>query len=181
MFAAGQGIRSLNAWHSETVGKRKMELAEQALADFYEAREIIEGARTSVSFGDEGSSRQKGDWETEEDTRTLNAYYVPAERLAKASEFFAQLMSRRYRFLALFGQGAVKPYDELFSIRREILLAVRMLFATHRQRREGTLPKDRKKWEETIGWVSEDDQICNRLASAVEEIEKICRPTIHNY
>ncbi len=178
VFAARQGIRGLNAWRAEAVGKRTMELAEEVLADFYQAQEIIDEARIPVSFGDEGRTRQDADWETEDDKRTLNAYFVPAERLSKAGEFFAQLMARRYRFLALFGQEAAKPYDELFNIRREILGAVRMLFVTHQQRREGTLPQDRKKWEETIGWVSEEDAISRRLVGAVGEIEKICRPII---
>jgi hypothetical protein len=170
IFAARQGIRGLNAWRSEAVGKRKMELAEEVLADFYQAREIIDGARIPVSFGGEGSTRQKTDWETEDDTRTLNAYFVPAERLAKNGEFFSQLMAHRYRFLAVFGQQAAKPYDELFNIRRDILLAVRMLYMTHQQRREGDLQQNRRKWEETIGFaLSEEDPISRRLASAVED------------
>ena len=63
--------RAFEAW------KRQTEFAEQIIADFYEARDIINAARMPGSFGDEGSTRQKEDWETENDTRRLNSYYVP--------------------------------------------------------------------------------------------------------
>src|SRR4029077_857524 len=65
---------------------------------------------------------------TEDDTRTLNAYFVPAERLAKNGEFFSQLMAHRYRFLAVFGQQAALPAKEFLAevrrlngIRKEVL------------------------------------------------------------
>ena len=36
--------RGLTKWHAETVGKRRVELAEDVLADFYQARDIIQAA-----------------------------------------------------------------------------------------------------------------------------------------
>src|SRR4051794_16319866 len=48
--------------------KRKVELAEETMASFYEAKEAIEYAREPFTLGDEGGSRAKADWETENDT-----------------------------------------------------------------------------------------------------------------
>ena len=49
--------RTFAAW------KRQTELAEQVLADFYEARDIIAAARSPADLEDEGNTRQKEAWE----------------------------------------------------------------------------------------------------------------------
>jgi hypothetical protein len=165
--------RAFAAW------KRQTDLAEQVLADFYEAREIIEAARSPGGFEGEGKTREREQWEGERDSSLLDSYFRTFERLNNRSEFFSQLRARRYRFLALFGAEATKPYDELFKIRAEIFVAMRMLVTTHRQRYEGSLPEDRKVWEMTVGWPHvTPDPIDARMAAVVETIEKICRPII---
>lgn len=159
--------------------KRKTELAEEVLADFYEAREIFQSARSPGGFESEGKTRERESWEAEGDSRQLDSYFRTFERLSKKSEFFSRLYARRYRFLALFGQAATTPYDELFKIRAEITVAVRMLVMMYRQRSEGSLPQDFKAWETTIGWPHViPDPIDVRLAAVIEAIERICRPTI---
>jgi hypothetical protein len=171
--------RGLHKWRAETIGKRKAELAEEVVADFYEARDILNAARSPGSLGHEGTTREKAAWETEQDTRILNAYFTTAERLFNKEEFFAQFYARRYRFAAHFGVEAAKPYDDLHKIYAHVVVAVRMLIGTYRQRSEGSLPENRRRWEESIGWaVTEDDKIPSRLDAIVEDIEKICRPAI---
>ena len=108
-FAAWTAWRGLNRWRAETIGKRKAEIAEEVLADFYEARDIINPARSPGSLGGEGGTRQRFEWETEEDTRMLDAYFRTTERLSKNAEFFAKLDARRYRFIAVFGKESAKP------------------------------------------------------------------------
>ena len=120
-FDATIAYHGLNKWRAETIGKRRAELAEEVLADFYQARDIITAARSPGSFGHEGSARQRAVWENEDDARKLNAYFATTERLENKAEFFAQLRARRYRFMAHFCRTAAKPYDELFKIRAEIL------------------------------------------------------------
>lgn len=118
--------RGLTKWRAETIGKRKAELAEEVLADFYQARDIIDAARSPGGFGNEGATRQKDDWESEEDTRILNAYFRTMERLISKADFFARFHARRYRFIAHFGTEAGKPYDQLHQIHTEIVVAGRM-------------------------------------------------------
>jgi hypothetical protein len=170
--------RGLNRWRVETIGKRKAELAEDVLADFYQARDIINAARSPGSFGYEGATRPKADWESEDETRTLNAYYATIERLNNQREFFAQFYARRYRFVAHFGTEAGKPFDALNQIYSEIVVAVRLLINTHRQRDDGSLPQNRRTWEASVGWALEDDKIPGRLDALINTIEKICRPAI---
>ncbi len=65
--AAWIAWRGLNKWRDETIGKRKAELAEDVIADFYEAREIILEARSPGSIrADEGNTGPKMDDETPE-------------------------------------------------------------------------------------------------------------------
>ncbi len=162
--------RAFTAW------KRQAEFAEEVLADFYEARDIITQARMPGSFGDEGSTRKKEDWETPTDTSRLNSYYVPVERLFNRSEFFSKLYARRNRFLAMFGQGDAQPYDEIFKIRGEVLIATRMLISTYCDREQGGLPTSRREWEAQIGWGDAvTDPLTRRLNRAIERIEKTCR------
>jgi hypothetical protein len=171
--------RGLNKWRTETIGKRKAELAEEVLADFYQARDIIKAARSPGSFGYEGATRPKADWESEDDTRTLNAYFATIERFNNKREFFAQLHARCYRFIAHFRQEAAKPYDDLFRIRSEVISAVQMLIMTYRDRDQGSLPGDRRDWQ-AIMWEGRDkaDPIPANLDRIVEEIENTCRPAI---
>ena len=82
--------RALEAW------KRRTEFAEVVLADFYQAQRIIDEARSPGSMGNEGSTRPKVAGETEDEERTLNAYFVTAERLNNRSEFFAQHSNPRF-------------------------------------------------------------------------------------
>lgn len=184
--AAALGYRGLNAWRTETIGKRKAELAEQVLADFYEARDIFQFVRQPFTFSNEGATRQKDDGETAADTQRLNTYFAISERLLKRNDFFANLLSRRYRFLALFGHGSEqnRPYDELFKIRTEVMGAVSMLMASYKQSRSGEPPPDRKlreKWESAIGWGDpENDPVARRLNDIVEAVEKTCRPAIED-
>ena len=131
--------RALETW------KRRTDFAEAVLADFYQAKDIISAARSPGSFEDEGSTRPKAKWETEDDTRRLNAYFVTTERLSGKREFFAQLHARRYRFLTYFGPDAAKPYYDLHSVYARIVVAVQMLVGSYRQRDQGSLPQDRRR------------------------------------
>lgn len=182
--AARLGFLGLNAWRMETIGKRKAELAEQVLADFYEARDIFQYARQPFTFGNEGGARQKEEGETREETERLNTYFAITERLLNRNDFFANLEARRFRFLALFGYDSeqTKPYDELFKIRAEVMRAVWMLMLTYRSTRRGEPPpehKVREQWESAIGWDNPgNDVIPQRRDDIVKMIEKICRPAI---
>jgi hypothetical protein len=89
-FGVYIGYRGLEKWRAETIGKRRLELAEEVLGDFYQAREVIQAVRSPASFGREGSTRQKAEWETENDTGNLNAYFAAIERLNNHSDFFCR-------------------------------------------------------------------------------------------
>ena len=167
--------RGLTKWHQETIGKRRIELAEEVLADFYQARDIIKAARSPFSYSHEGQSRRRGENETEEDTRLLNSYFAPTERFASKADFFAEAWARRYRFTAFFGPEAARAYDDLFEVRNEIIAAVRSLISAHRHQ---VSPTERARWEDTIWAGAEDDLIPARIDRVIDAIEATCRPAI---
>src|SRR5262245_8878987 len=118
-------IKGINRWRAETIGKLRIELAEGTLAEFYEARDIIQAARSPLIRLGEGSTRELEDWEKaappDYNPRDRDALYASAERLEKRSEFFAKLNARRYRFIAHFGPEAAKPFDEIRRVHDEII------------------------------------------------------------
>ena len=165
--------RALASW------KRRTELAEEVLAGFYQARDIIQAARSPGSYSGEGSTRPKTDWETEGDQGTLNAYFASTERLLANAEFFAQLQARRYQFLALFGSDATKHFDEIFQIKHEINVGVMMLISWHRHAKLGGKIDGREKMEARIWSMGDtDDLLLTRLNNAVSGIEVICEPVL---
>ncbi len=170
--------RGLNRWRAETIGKRKVELAEEVLADFYQARDIIAAARSPFGTSGEGDTRPKGANETEEDTRVLNGYFRAAERLRVKAEFFAQAWARRYRFIAVFGPGAGKAYDDIFEVRNEIIVSVGSLIHAHRASDSAELARARRHWENTIWEGEPDDPIPDRVDQIIKTIEGACRPVI---
>ncbi|MDX9689640.1 MAG: hypothetical protein EOM37_06325 [Proteobacteria bacterium] len=119
----------IDQWQRETLGKRKTELAEEVLADFYQARDIINGARFPSGFEGEGLSRKRRDGETEAESKLLDSYYIVVERLDNQRSFFSQLFSRKYRVSAIFGKKTEELYAELNSIYGDISRAVHSGFA----------------------------------------------------
>ena len=161
------------------VWKRRTKLAGRVLADFYKARDLIDEARFPAAYGEDGKVRQKQPWEDDEDTRTLNAYYRPAEYLWKNADFFSQLIARQHQFMALFGHHTGKPFIELQQIRSEILSAAQMLILTYEDRALADMPDSRKKWEEIIGRrLTDPDTVAIRLNRVVEDVSSICRPIV---
>lgn len=159
--------------------KRRVELAEEVLADFYEAREIIFEARSPGSIrADEGDTRPKMDGETPEETKQYNVYFLVSERLSKHGDFFARPQARKYRFIAHFGVGAVEPYNDLFQIVGEIRTAVHMLTVTHKMDKTPERETNHTKWCATIFRGADEDDISKRLDAIVRAIKETCRSAI---
>jgi hypothetical protein len=163
--AGWAAVRGLGAWRAETVGRRKAELAEEVLAQFYRARDVMTWARFP---GDIGlyPSEATGSGEA-------------VERLARESQLFSQLQASRYRFMAYFGEDAAKPFDELRKMHREVLDAADSLARTDPSA-DGASRVDRAAWSATIGRgdASQEDELASRLDRTIREVERICRPLI---
>jgi hypothetical protein len=181
IIAAWTVIIGVNAWRREYVGKRRLELAEEVLALFYEARDIISYIRNPFSFAGEGSTRNADPNESPEEKRINDNVYIVFERYNKRQDLFNKLYSMRYRYMARFGKDSAKPFDELNKIVNDIFTSARML--SHYWKEQG-----RRRWQsdeefkrhleemrkhEAIFWAmsADKDPILPRVNAVISDIE----------
>ncbi len=172
-MAAGAGLggwaawRGVHAWRAEVVGRRKAELAEEVLAQFYRARDVLVWARLPAHGpGPEPAHNSAA------------AIATPVERLTEESQLFSELQASRYRFMAYFGAEAAHPFDEVRAIHAQV---VRSAEALARDAGEGGADAhDRRTgWRRSIGWgAAAGDQLAGRLEKVILDIEQACRPLI---
>jgi hypothetical protein len=181
VIAAGTVIYGINAWRREYAGKRKLELAEEVLALFYESRDAIRFIRNPFGKAGEGSTRDSAPNETPEEKQINNNAYVAFERYNKRQDLFNKIHSMRYRYMAQFGKDSAKPFDDLNGIVNDILRSASML--PHYWKQQG-----HRKWEndeefkkhldemhkhEAVFWETspDKDRITPRLQAVISEIE----------
>jgi hypothetical protein len=173
---------SLDKWRVETIGKRKAELAEQALVAVYEARDVFVSVRSRGIFGGEGDSRTPIGGESKTQQEKRNTYFIPIERLTRHKEVFARLQTLRYTFAAQFGEAAGQPFDALWSVHCTISSAASVLI----QKTLDDDDNDRAFRQDTdallnkIGWGTgaRPDDMDHEIEKAVQNIEKVCRPVL---
>ncbi len=142
IIAALSLISGINAWRREYIGKRRIELAEEVLTCFYEARDAIKFIRSPFSYDGEGKTRSRQNGELEEESKLLDRAYIVYERYEKRREVFNKLHSLRYRFMARFGRQTEKPFIELHSIVSDIFNAADILGSHYWQRQGRVKMKD---------------------------------------
>lgn len=170
--------RGLHAWREQQIGKRKVEVAEEALLATYKVRDALGFIRSPGAFGTEGKSRKRDASEKESAAVQRDMYFVPLERVQNVSDEFAQFQKARLLCEVYFGSDARKPFDAVMSVRWKVIVAARMLISTVG---EGIAPKLREEWEERI-WAgfsgSGSDPLAEAVDSAVRDIEALCRPRL---
>lgn len=169
--------RAMTEW------RRRVDLGEEVLADFYKAAEIFDGARSLFIRPGEGANRPRMEGETEEDALMLTAVFVPFERLAKKADFLSNMQSKKYKCAAVFGDQAIKPFEELLIAFREIkdtsIALTQDVINKGSSRREPLFADILKKYDYIIGFSGAGpDPIKTRIGKAVAEMERICRSNI---
>jgi hypothetical protein len=177
LIASVVAIYGIDAWKKEFSGKRRIELAEDILALFYEAKDIISAVRSPFGFQGEGSTRKPQEGETPQQKQVRDRAYVVYERFEKGQEVFNKLHSKRYQFMARFGTDKIKPFEELRRIEIEIAVFARALERIWERGADGE-ESEKRKYEAVIWEKSEDDEINTRLKKVISDIEAICRPII---
>jgi len=172
--------RGLNRWHVETLGKRKAELAEQALIAAYEARDVFKWVRTGAFLDGEGNTRQSAADESEHERRQRNVYFVPIERLTRDKELFARLQTLQYPFAAYFGEPMRGPFLALREIHVLLVSAASMLIhITHGDKRQQGYEHSFAPLLNDLGWgASRPDDTDRKIDKAVADLEAVCRPVL---
>jgi len=168
-------IWGLSTWKREIIGRRRINLAEEALTAFYNAKDKIEYARNGASFGTEGEFPTD---ETDENIkRHAFAMNTPAKRLIDESEFFSDFRSMKFKVKAHFGQEADQIFNDVLKARVSVITASQAVARAAINRYE-----DRENQQEFLGrmrermWESygeEQDAIKISIDTSVDEAEKI--------
>lgn len=173
------------AWHLEYRGKRNIELAEDTLALFYEAKDIITFIRNPMGFSDETDSIKQESGEDDAQFKARKQASVIFVRYNQHNELFNKIHSIRYRFMAQIGKNKAKPFDDLNKIVKEIILSARQLSRLWSRKHFSNEEEQKKHWEkvektEAIFWdrFSEDDPINPRIEKIIIDIENICSEVI---
>jgi len=172
LIAGWAAIQGIGAWRSELVGRRKAELAEEVLAQFYRARDVLTWARLPDRPMDLAPQQDDQD-------RRHQSHAAPIERLTKESALFSELQASRYRFMAYFGENSAQPFEEIRAIYDEVILSAQSLV---RDSNELASDTQRARWEDAIGWVDDgDDSLARRLTRTISKVEHVCRPLIADH
>ncbi|MCK4820116.1 hypothetical protein KA005_30400 [bacterium] len=178
-------LYGIDSWRREHTGKRKIELAEDSLALFYEAQDAIKYMRHETSWGNETENIEKGEKETQKQFEARKNASVVFKRYNDHQETFNKLHSMRYRYMAQIGKVEAEPFDELREIVNEIMLSARRLARLWAQDNFGTEDAENKHFErikkaEAIFWEGEedDDPINPRLERVISNIENTSKKVI---
>lgn len=183
IIASLVAIYGIDAWRREYVGKRQMELAEEVLALFYQARDVIRMIRNPMGWKGEGSTRKGNPDETPDEKAALDNAYVVIERYEKHIELFSRIQTLRYRFMAQVGVDKTQPFDDLNEVVKKIFLAARRLGRHWKEKREYCSEEERDKdimrmhEAESIFWEGEvePDPIQPVIDALISEMESTCK------
>jgi hypothetical protein len=186
LIASLVAIFGIQAWRREFVGKRRIELAEEVLALFYQAKDVIGWIRFPFCFTTESSTRKSESVETPGQKEINDVAYVLSKRYDEHSELFSRIRSFRYRFMAQFGRNASVPFDELKSILDQLqsdlnswVMASQRLHSPDMDPQEVEAQKKRiDVYAEAVWSARNDDRVSLLIEKSVKNVEQICRPQI---
>lgn len=182
LVASSVAIWGINSWRREVRWKRKYELAEEVLANFYEAHQAIQIIRSPFGFGNEGSSRMRQDNETKEEMKIYDQAYVTRERFERNKTSFEKLHSLKFRFIALYGKEYEQHFDKFHQTVNKIFFASDQIalvklgeYGDDKEFIRDTMKESR---EVLYSWTNKDDKIESELKEAIKAIEIKCRKII---
>jgi len=186
LLAAVVAICGITAWRREFRGKRQIELAEEVLALFYEAKDAISAIRSGFSYREEGSTRKPVEGETEHEKKYRDRAYIVWERYDKHQSVFNKLHSMRYRFMAQIGKKEAEPFEQMREIVNRILNAAGSLSELwvecsrlpNESEEKKELSKEVRRLQAIFWCQGSKDEIDKEVAEIVSRIEKTCQPII---
>lgn len=181
IIASGAAIWGINSWRREAMWKRKYELAEEVLANMYEAHQAIQIIRSPFGFGEEGSSRRRGENETPDESKIYDQAYVSRERFERNKRSLEKIQPLKFRFIALYGKDFSQHFDTFSSAINKIFFAsddiarVRLgQYASDNNMVSSILKESRQ----TLYSRPENDELESELKEAIDAIETKCQEVI---
>jgi len=187
IIASVVAIWGINTWKREHVGRRRIDLAEETLALFYEARDVINATRSAI--GQAGDTELVEEWASYNETDASSGGPAPPPLLAlrlsrRQRDLFSRIRAVRFRFAAAFGRDAAQPFYDLLAVRRDICDAEDEFRLVHDNVNEVTEDHKRRMTElirVMYTGSNDSDPTTRRLNEIVEGVERVCRPVIESY
>lgn len=155
--------------------RRRAEVAELILMDFYEAKRAFEVTRQPMVFAQEMVAEEGVD-----DEVIKNAGYGVIRRLRGFSELFARIEARRPLAAALLGPNLDDQFQEMVRIHNKIMFAADALLKyrndQHIETMREFLPEQRRIAFD-LG-DDEDNGVSNRIKAMIAQVETACRPAL---
>ncbi|MDO6686672.1 MULTISPECIES: hypothetical protein [unclassified Agarivorans] len=180
-------VSGIGAWKREFIGKRRIELAEETLATFFEIKDAVAFIRSPFSSTREGESRVVGEREKPEETELLNRGHIVFERYEKKREVFIRFETLKYKFMATYGSDSEEIFKDTNKTVNSIFGSARQLATRYWQRQgkvemsEAEFEKHLEKMEqhEDIFWDTweEDDVIRKQLQIIQCKLDSVVEPT----
>ncbi|MCD1621275.1 hypothetical protein [Citromicrobium bathyomarinum] len=173
LFAAWQGVKSLNAWRAERLGGRKIELAEDGLTQFYKIEHAFQAIRSPFGDASESADRDVEDHESPAERHGRDLGQATWKRLQAKQVTFEDFYVLGLQLKAHFGE---EIYEECQAMRRcfaRIRTAAQMMYSTPY---EGYEDKNfRRRLEADIWNMDSDDpdSIEMKVQNAVKVAERI--------
>jgi hypothetical protein len=172
-------IRGINAWSREHAGKKRIDLAEEMLNLFFQARDAIAYIRGPDGFHEDGDPLGNSP------STLANSTKVPIRRMNEKSELFAQIRALRIRAMTLFGESAAEPFTSLDEILESIEHTAVALAANYRYVEEHPdveTPAEAaaymKELENRLFRLTGEDVLKPVLDRMIAQVVAICPPEI---
>ncbi|MEE4011736.1 hypothetical protein V1T76_06735 [Roseibium sp. FZY0029] len=177
----------VSAWRRSLIGQKRIELAEQVIEGFHEARNALQAIRSPMGTAKEGMTRVRKEGEDAAESRILDQAYVAFERYEARSEIFSKLMAKRYRFALYFGDKAAEPFEDLNDILKQIFLAshklARLWKAQGTAMEQDVFEKHLKNMHaaEAIFWegAEDPDPLNPKIETMLNNITETCRKIVN--
>jgi hypothetical protein len=159
--------------------RRRVEFAEELLASFYKLKDVIRSIRGPFSFGSEGESRKRREYENEAEARYRDGFYVPIVRIQKNSDFLSDLTSKKYRAQAVYQNEIHRAFELAVEVLNTIQVASSMLVEQVGQPRVDAdfwRKLEREIWDRSS--PDKPDELATKILEAIDIVEKAVRPTL---
>lgn len=185
--------RGLNAWKEQQLGIKKLDLAQELLAEVYTTEEVLKYVISPFVSASELSAVERADWETDEDYELRKTYDAVIVRYESHADQFSKVRALLFRARAILGTGPYEAVKELLLMRNSVqgashraFLAAKDVARMERQVQIGmvvdgdryaTALADLSSAQERFWGLGEGDnlskEIERRVATCVQELEKI--------
>lgn len=170
---------ALVGWRVQLIGKRRTEIAEEALLAFARAAEGLRMVRQPIVLAGEMAAFREEVKQVADKRLPGEDFRIALWRLAKQSDRFAECNKVQLLCKYHFGQSASDAFESLYQARHRVWVAGHM-GASARSDNWQEIPENRQliaKWERVI-WqgAGEPDEIETMLSAAEAQLEAELTP-----